>query len=143
MKYSGKKANNTYGKAVLIGLCVAVVSMILGAMLLSTFVISGSIGEEKIDIGVIALLIVSSVMGSVCVRVIKGEGSTIAVLILLGCVAALGLLSNVIFFGGSIHNLPWKMAVIATGGIVSVLRKKDKNKKYRSFKNMCVVQNDD
>ena len=135
MKYSGKKAENIYGKCVLIGLGVTILCVILGAMLLTTFVISGSIEEGKTDVGIVTLLFVSSAIGSVCVRVTKGEGSTKAILILLGCSVALGVLSNVIFYGGEFDNILWKIAPIVIGSIVAMLRKKDKHKKYRSIKN--------
>lgn len=130
MKYSAKKLEKTCVRSILFGLTVSLISVVLGSMLLSTLIISGTVIENRLEIGIIVIHFISTVIGSLCIRLGKGEGRRGAVLLFFVSTVILLLLVNVVLFDARYQRVLLKIGTLAVGTLVGQLRMKDGTKKY-------------
>lgn len=135
MKQTGVCLDSNYLKRIMGGLAAAALSAILGGMLITTLVVSGSMTIDKMDITVTLVLFVSTFLAALYIKAWKGKGRSGAILILVSSIIAVVLLINVIAFSGEFHRLPLKMAAIFIGALIMLFINRDKPKKYRNVKN--------
>ena len=135
MKYSGRKPERTDIKSAMIGLGIMSLCIVLAAMLVTTFTISGTLAESKMEVVTMAALSISAVIGSFTVKSVKGQGNTKAILIYAGYNVALILLSGLIVSKGVTHNLLIKMGFLALGSAAGLLNSKSRTKKYKKIIN--------
>lgn len=135
MKYSGKKAERTYMKSVMIGLGVMTLCVVLATMLVTTFTISGTLAESKLEVVSAVSLFISALIGSFTVRSVKGQGSTKAILVYAGCNVALILLSSLLLSKGVTHNFLVKLGLLVLGSAAGLANRKNRTKKYKKIIN--------
>lgn len=135
MKYSGKKVDRTYMKRVMIGLGVMALCVVLATMLVTTFTISGTLAESKLEVVAAASLFISALIGSFTVRSVKGQGNAKAILIYAGCNVALILLCSLLLSKGITHNFLMKLGLLVLGSAAGLLNSKSRTKKYKKIIN--------
>ena len=135
VKYSNKTIDKIYWKTLLLALVCAVVSILLGCMLLSTLLISEVVDAKHVDIGVAAVLFIAFVTVSLLMKKRIGEGSRGAILIYFGIMAVVLLLLNLIMLGGEVNGVPLKIGALGLGGCIMMLGSNGKSKKKKRRKN--------
>ena len=131
MKYSGRKPERTDIKSAMIGLGIMSLCIVLAAMLVTTFTISGTLAESKMEVVTMAALSISAVIGSFTVKSVKGQGNAKAILVYAGCNVALILLCSLLLSKGVTHNLLIKLGFLAIGSGAGLLNIKNKTTKYK------------
>ena len=135
VKYSHKEIDKIYWKTLLLALVCAVVSILLGCMLLSTLLISEVVDIKHLDIGAAAVLFVASITASLLMKKRIGEGSKGVILICIGILTGTLLLLNSIIPEWEVNKVPLKIGALVVGGCVMMLESKGKNKKKKRRRN--------
>jgi hypothetical protein len=135
VKYSHKEIDKIYWKTLLLALVCAVVSILLGCMLLSTLLISEVVDIKHLDIGAAAVLFVASITASLLMKKRIGEESKGVILICIGILTGTLLLLNSIIPGWEVNKVPLKIGALVVGGCVMMLESKGKNKKKKRRRN--------
>jgi hypothetical protein len=112
----------------------AVVSLLLGAMLLTTLLISGTVEAENIDIGTSLILMVSIGGASLVIKSRVGEGRAGIISIFVAAVVVSMLILNMIITGWQFQGLLMKLIALLFGGAAMMVERKGKVKKRRKWK---------
>lgn len=134
-KHIHKGMDKTYYNTLLVALGSAMLCILLGSMLLSTFLISEVLEVNHKEIGSAVVLFASAITASLLLKVKIGEGSKGAILILLSVVGGVLLLLNIIILGGTFDNAVLKMCSVVLGGSVLMFGGKGKTKRNKRRKN--------
>jgi hypothetical protein len=127
--------NKLCGKTLMVaGGCVGV-SLLLGAMLLTTLLISGTVEAENIDIGTSLILMVSIGGASLVIKSRVGEGRAGIISIFVAAVVVCMLILNMIIIGWQFQGLLMKLIALLFGGAAMMVERKGKIKKRRKWKN--------
>jgi len=104
-------------------------------MLVTTFTISGTLAESKLEVVAAASLFISALIGSFTVRSVKGQGNAKAILAYAGCNVALILLCGLLLSKGVTHNFLMKLGLLVLGSAAGLLNSKSRTKKYKKIIN--------
>lgn len=134
-KIDREKASAYQVKTALLAVVASMVCVILGAMLITTFLISGSLGMERMDIATCVALVLSSLIGSMWIKVRLGEGSGSVILIYIAAVIFLLVITNIVFVGAQFHLIIVKLAAVALGSAPMLFAGNDKRKRLKKRRN--------
>lgn len=108
--------------------------VLLGSMLLTTFMLSGLISESNLEWYVIALLVLSSLLGALLINNEDKQNVIRIVAYIMGVLVMVSLL-NVGLFGGEFSNALWKVIAIVVGTVAVFVKKWGGERKKRK----CVL----
>jgi hypothetical protein len=106
----------------------------LGAMLLSTFIISGSLDIKYMDMAGTVLVFITALIGSLFGKKMKGEGGGWLVVTYTAAMILAPALVNIIVWGGEFHNVLIKIAAVLLGSGISILDVNGKRKIGKRYK---------
>lgn len=129
-----KNTDKNYGKTLLVALGCAVVSVLLCGMLLTTFMVSGSLDIGRMDAGAVVILGLSSLLGAIYIKTKMKEGRGVVNIIYVASLVMLLLISNFVIAGATFHSVLLKLIVIILGSAISLLGEKGKSRKYKRRK---------
>ena len=134
-----KNQNNTAGRIsfvqmVGIATLVTILCLLLSAMLLTTFVVSGSLEVKTLDIGAATTILISTLIGSMFIKKMKGEGRGWLTLCYLLTIVILLILINITTYGAEFNSVLMKLAVITLGGVASLVDAKGKGSKRNRYR---------
>ena len=122
-------------KIILKGIIAAVIITILGSMLLTTFAVSGSLNEARLELSTIVLLGIAMGIGGKVTGKATPQKKLIAVgLYILGAIILL-LVLNLILWDWEFENILYKIAAILAGGSLGVLGRGQRSKLRRKIRN--------
>ena len=127
--------NKTRGKTLVVAGGCVVVSLLLGAMLFTTLLISGTVGTENIDVGTSLILFATIGIASLLIKSRVGEGRAGIISILIAALVLILLILNVIITGGRFQGLLMKLIMMLLGGAVMIVERKGNIKKRKKRKN--------
>ena len=119
----------------------AMVVIMLGCMLLTTFTISGSLGKTGYEYGTIILLFVAALCGNLLFRQSNMHRKWLALLAYASMIVGVLLVMNLAVFNGRFSAAPVKIMAIYLGAMIGLLgsgggrgkkRKFTKGKLYKS-----------
>ena len=134
-----KNQNNTTGRITcvqMVGLAtlVTILCLLLSAMLLTTFVVSGSLEVKTLDIGATTAILISTLIGSMFIKKMKGEGRGWLTLCYLLTIVILLILINITTYGAEFNSVLMKLAVITLGGVAGLVDAKGKGSKRNRYR---------
>ena len=135
VKHSHKDVDKTYRNSLLLAIGCAMLCILLGTMLLSTFLISGAVDVKRMDIGAAVVLCTAATIASFSLKMKIGEGSRGVILIFLGVLGIVLLLLNVVMTGGHFNGVTVKMGATLLGGSAMMFGSNRKMKRKKRRKN--------
>ena len=129
VKGTGQKVNVMRNVAKSVGAFLVV--MLLGLMLLTTFVLSGLIEESRLGWFTMGLLILAGALGGFLTFQQGDVKNVLSIGVYVIGVVMVLILINVIFLGGDFSGVLWKAAAIVVGCIIPLLINRGGRKKKR------------
>ena len=129
VKGTGQKVNVMRNVAKSVGAFLVV--MLLGLMLLTTFVLSGLIEESRLGWFTMGLLILAGAVGGFLTFQQGDVKNVLSIGVYVIGVVMVLVLINVIFLGGDFSGVLWKAAAIVVGCIIPLLINRGGRKKKR------------
>lgn len=123
--------NSLLFKAVGTSLLISVSVMILGCMLLTTFIISGSISERGTGYYSMGLITIGTMCGSVSIRKSRSKNRLLAVCVYASIIVCMLLLVNLVVMEGVFENALLKIAGIFIGVSIGVIGIREKKRSAR------------
>ncbi len=123
-----------YTKTIVLAVLVAMFCLLLGAMLLTTFMVSGSLDIKYMDIGGAAVIFFSTLIGSLFLKKIKGEGGGWLIISFSAAVAMLLVLINVTVWGAEFKRVFMKVLPIMLGSAACIVDTKGKRGNRKRYK---------
>lgn len=124
----------SHPKTLILSMLVTLLCLMLGAMLLSTFIISGSLDIKYMDMAGTVLIFITALIGSLFGKKMKGEGSGWLVVTYTAAMILAPALVNIIVWGGEFHNVLIKIAAVVLGSGISILDVNGKRKIGKRYK---------
>ncbi len=126
----------SYGKVIIPAIIVSLVCMFLGGMLLTTFMVSGSLDVKHMDLSTATVLLVASLIGSLYIKKMKGEGRGWLIHAFCAVMILILMFINLTIWGGNFNKLPMKLMAMAVGSSILLfdnrgLRKGGRKRKKR------------
>ena len=118
-------------KTVLLAAAASIVCVILGAMLITTFLISGSVSLERMDLTTCVALVLSLLIGSFWIKIRIGEGSGSTILIYVAAMVFLLVINNIVFLGAQFRLVIAKLAAVVLGSAPVIFVGNDKRKRLK------------
>ena len=129
VKGTGQKVNVMRNVAKSVGAFLVV--MLLGLMLLTTFVLSGLIEESRLGWFTMGLLMLAGAVGGFLTFQQGDVKNVLSIGVYVIGVVMVLILINVIFLGGDFSGVLWKAAAIVVGCIIPLLINRGGRKKKR------------